>query len=69
MSRLSKAWTAAEGKKDQDILGGAVSPQPGWPWTTPDEFASRFAEASRWRNHQERTANAIETTLIASAAT
>src|SRR6202030_4706151 len=45
-----KAWTVAEGKKDQDILGAAVSPQRGWPWTTPDEFVARFAEASRWRN-------------------
>jgi hypothetical protein len=53
-----KAWTAAEGKKDQDILVAAENPQPRWPWATPEEFAARFAEASRWRNQQERTANA-----------
>src|SRR5438067_11154972 len=44
-----KAWTAAEGKKDRDILDAAADPQPRWPWATADDFRSRFAEASRWR--------------------
>jgi hypothetical protein len=26
-----KAWTEAEGKKDQDILAAAANPQPRWP--------------------------------------
>jgi hypothetical protein len=47
-----KAWTQGEGKKDQEILGAAVNPQPAWPWITPEEFASRLAEASRWRTHR-----------------
>ena len=53
-----KAWTAAEGKKDQDILGAAVNPQPHWPWSTPEEFTARFTEASRWCSHRERLAKA-----------
>jgi hypothetical protein len=40
-----KAWTDAEGKKDQDILGAAVNPRPLWPWSTPEDFGARFAEA------------------------
>jgi hypothetical protein len=47
-----KAWTEGEGKKDQEILSAAMDPQPAWPWTTPEEFATRFAEASRWRTHR-----------------
>ena len=48
-----KAWTEGEGKKDKDILGAAVNPQPRWPWSTTGEFGSRFAEASRWRTPRE----------------
>jgi hypothetical protein len=48
-----KAWTAAEGKKDQDILGAAANPRPRWPWSTAEEFGARLAEAGRWRNHRE----------------
>ena len=48
-----KAWTEGEGKKDQDILGAAVSPQTRWPWPTSEDFQGRFAEASRWRTHRE----------------
>ncbi len=44
-----KAWKEAEDKKDQDILGAAANPQPRWPWPTTEEFAARFAEASRAR--------------------
>jgi hypothetical protein len=50
---LIKAWTEGEGKKDQDILGAAVSPQTRWPWPTSEDFQGRFAEASRWRTHRE----------------
>jgi hypothetical protein len=50
---LIKAWTEREGKKDLDILGAAVNPQPGWPWPTADDFRARFAEASRWRIHRD----------------
>jgi hypothetical protein len=44
-----KAWTENEGKKDQDILSAAANRQPSWPWATPEEFGSRFAEATRRR--------------------
>ena len=53
-----KAWTEGEGKKDQDILGAAVNPQPRWPWSTTEDFDARFAEASRWRTHREAMKNA-----------
>jgi hypothetical protein len=48
-----KAWTAGEGKKDLDILGAAVNPQPRWPWPTAEDFDARFAEASRWRTYRQ----------------
>jgi hypothetical protein len=48
-----KAWTEAEGKKDQDILGAATNLQPRWPWPTTEDFGGRFAEVSRWRAHRE----------------
>jgi len=50
---LIEAWTAGEGKKDQDILGAAVNSQPRWPWPTTEDFGDRFAEARRWRSHPE----------------
>jgi hypothetical protein len=53
-----KAWTGAEGRKDQDILGAGVNPQPRWPWSTPEDFGARLAEASQWRNHREGMKNA-----------
>jgi hypothetical protein len=43
---LIKAWTEAEGKKDQEILSAACNSQPNWPWTTLRDFADRLAEAS-----------------------
>lgn len=43
---LIKAWTEAEGKKDQEIFSAAVNPQPRWPWTTPDDFMGRLTQAS-----------------------
>jgi hypothetical protein len=48
-----KAWTEGEGKKDQDILGAALNPQPRWPWATTEDFAARYAEACRWRTQRE----------------
>ena len=44
-----KAWTEAEGRKDQEILTVAVNPQPRWPWSTTGNFAGRLAEASERR--------------------
>ena len=52
-----KAWTEVEGKKDLDILGAAVDPQPRWPWSTTEEFGARLAEASRWRIQREGMRN------------
>jgi hypothetical protein len=49
------AWTESEGKKDQDILGAATDPQPGWPWSAMEDFSARLAEASRWQSHREGT--------------
>ncbi len=54
-----KAWTASEGKKDQDILGAGENSQPPWPWPTPEDFSARFAEASRWRSHQDGMKNRV----------
>src|SRR5947208_15381015 len=39
-----KAWTEGEGKRDQDILGAGVNPQPRWPWSTTEEFGARFPD-------------------------
>ena len=52
LSMFIKAWVAAEGKKDQDILAAAENPQPRWPWSTAEDFDGRFAEASRGRTHR-----------------
>ena len=51
-----KAWTVAERKKDQEILQAALNPEPIWPWSTPQEFQTRFEEASRDRAHRETPA-------------
>ena len=48
-----KAWTEGEGKKDQAILDAATNPEPRWPWSSSEEFGSRFAEARRWRTPGE----------------
>jgi hypothetical protein len=42
-----KAWTRAEGKKDQDLGQAASNPEPPWPWSTEEEFRTRLAEAQR----------------------
>jgi hypothetical protein len=55
---LIKAWTEGEGKKDRDILGAATNPQPRWPWPGAEDFDTRYAEACRWRAHQEQLKNA-----------
>jgi hypothetical protein len=44
---LIKAWTEAEPKKDQDILGVAANSEPDWPWPGTEDFGGRLAEASR----------------------
>jgi hypothetical protein len=44
-----KAWTEAEGKKDQEILQAAAARAPNWPWSTTEEFRTRFEEASGQR--------------------
>jgi hypothetical protein len=41
---LIKAWTVAEGKKDQDIVQMGANRQPVWPWTTSEEFAARLQQ-------------------------
>src|SRR6516162_3188941 len=51
---LIKAWTESEGKKDQEILGAGVNPQPRWPWLTTEDFNSRFAEATRQTHRQAK---------------
>ena len=48
-----KAWTEAEGKKDQEILDVAANPQPNWPWSTTEEFRTRLEEANKQRAHRE----------------
>lgn len=59
-----KAWTEGEGKKDQEILDAAVNPQPRWPWSTAEEFAIRFAEASQWRTHRGGMKNEAGVELV-----
>ena len=47
-----KAWTQAEGKKDQDILQAASNPEPGWPWSTTEEFRARLEETKSEEVHR-----------------
>ena len=42
---LIKAWTEAEGKKDQAIVDAANNPSPAWPWHSDEEFRGRLHEA------------------------
>lgn len=42
---LIKAWTRAEGKKDQDILNLGSTAEPPWPWATNEELQARLTEA------------------------
>jgi hypothetical protein len=48
-----KAWTQAEHKKDQDIIGAAEIAEPIWPWSTMEEFKNRFEEISRRQVQRE----------------
>jgi hypothetical protein len=42
---LIKAWTEAEGKKDQDVLDAASNATPPWPWSSEEQMKARLAEA------------------------
>ncbi len=42
---LIKAWTEAEGKRDQAILEAASNPDAPWPWKSDGEFRARLSEA------------------------
>jgi hypothetical protein len=42
-----KAWTEAEGRKDQEILKAAADRAPNWPWSSAEEFRTRLEEANR----------------------
>ena len=44
---LIKAWTIAEGKKDQDILDVAANTEPLWPWSDANQLHLRLDEATR----------------------
>jgi hypothetical protein len=44
---LIKAWTEAEGQRDQAILEAAANPTPPWPWKSDRDFRSRLSEARR----------------------
>ena len=41
-----KAWTKAEGKRDQEIVQVMGNPKPAWPWFTVEEFQARLDEAN-----------------------
>ena len=55
-----KTWTEGEGRKDQEILTAAVNPHPRWPWSTPEQFVGRLAEANREASHRELMRRAPE---------
>jgi hypothetical protein len=40
-----KAWTDAEGKRDQAILEVAGNPEPCWPWASEEQFRMRLSQA------------------------
>ncbi len=42
---LIKAWTEAEGKRDQDVCDAAGNPNPPWPWSSEEQMQARLAEA------------------------
>jgi hypothetical protein len=42
---LIKAWTGAEGKKDQDILTAADDANPDWPWSSAEECSARLQQS------------------------
>src|SRR5580692_10605160 len=49
LSLFIKAWTEESGKKDHEILDIPAPSEPGWPWSTPDEFQRRLEQAGRPR--------------------
>jgi hypothetical protein len=49
---LIKAWTEAEGKRDQEILEAAHNPNPPWPWTSDEEFSARLRGAQGTQAHK-----------------
>ncbi len=63
-----KAWTEAEGKKDQEILSVSANPQPRWPWSSSEEFSNRFADANRTLPDGVRMKNGIGTETTTSQA-
>src|SRR5580692_3701378 len=46
LSLFIKAWTEESGKKDHEILDISAPSEPGWPWSTSDEFQRRLEQAS-----------------------
>ena len=57
---LIKAWTEAEGKKDQDILGAANNCSPCWPWKSNEEFRARLHEAQPRNKQDEAPASGVK---------
>jgi len=56
---LIKAWTEAEGKKDQEILAAADNPTPAWPWQSDEEFQVRLHEAQTRSRQDEAPAATV----------
>ena len=54
---LIKAWTKAEGKRDQDILAAADNATPSWPWKSRDDLWARLHEAKA-QSSEDRTPRA-----------
>jgi hypothetical protein len=44
---LIKAWTEAEGKKDQEVLDAAHNANPSWPWSSEAQLKARLTEAAK----------------------
>ena len=57
---LIKAWTEANGKKDQDMLEAANNPMPCWPWKSDQEFWARAHESQARSGEQEVPAATIQ---------
>jgi hypothetical protein len=50
-----KAWTKAEGKKDQEILNIRAAMKPEWPWSTSEEFQNRLHDANTRASQPENS--------------
>ena len=46
LSQFIKAWTESAGRKDHEILDMPAPAEPGWPWSSLDEFHQRLQQAS-----------------------